>query len=107
MPLAALFIGVAAVAMCAPGVFARVLSGTAGVANRTKRRPGRRGGAMVRAMNKWLRTALVGFIAGAASVLIFHQLGFWIVNQLGYARVPLYSMRGVPPWGVPFILSAA
>jgi hypothetical protein len=62
---------------------------------------------MVPAMNKWLRTALIGFIAGAVSVLIFHQLGFWIANQLGYTRVPLYNMRGVPPWGVPFIWSAA
>jgi hypothetical protein len=58
-------------------------------------------------MTKMSRTIVVGFVAGALSVLIFHQLGFWIANQLGYTRVPLYSMRGVPPWGVPFILSAA
>ncbi len=58
-------------------------------------------------MTKVARTILVGFIAGAVSVLIFHQLGFWIANQLGYTRVPLYNMRGVPPWGVPYILSAA
>jgi hypothetical protein len=58
-------------------------------------------------MIRWLRTILVGFVAGALSVLIFHQLGFWIANELGYTRVPLYNMRGVPPWGVPFIFSAA
>lgn len=58
-------------------------------------------------MNKRIGTVLVGFVAGALSVLIFHQLGFWIANQLGYTRVPLYNMRGVPPWGVPYIISAA
>ena len=58
-------------------------------------------------MNAWMRTALVGFIAGALSVLVFHQLGFWIANELGYARVPLYSLRPVPPWGVPTIVSMA
>ena len=58
-------------------------------------------------MNKWIGTVLVGFVAGALSVLIFHQLGFWIANQLGYVKVPLYNMRGVPPWGVPTIVSSA
>ena len=58
-------------------------------------------------MNACLRTALIGFIAGALSVLVFHQLGFWIANELGYARAPLYSLRPVPPWGVPAILSLA
>ena len=56
-------------------------------------------------MNNWMRTALVGFIAGALSVLIFHQLGFWIANELGLARAGIYNMRGVPPWGVPAIMS--
>jgi hypothetical protein len=58
-------------------------------------------------MNACLRTVLVGFIAGALSVLVFHQLGFWIANELGYARAPLYSLRPVPPFGVPAILSLA
>ncbi|HTB40053.1 MAG TPA: hypothetical protein VK777_23385 [Reyranella sp.] len=58
-------------------------------------------------MNACLRTVLVGFVAGALSVLVFHQLGFWIANELGYARAPLYSLRPVPPWGVPAILSLA
>ena len=58
-------------------------------------------------MNACLRTALIGFIAGALSVLVFHQLGFWIANELGYARAPLYSLRPVPPFGVPAILSLA
>ena len=58
-------------------------------------------------MNACLRTALIGFIAGALSVLVFHQLGFWIANELGYARAPLYSLRPVPPFDVPAILSLA
>jgi hypothetical protein len=58
-------------------------------------------------MNSCMRTVLVGFIAGALGVLIFHQLGFWIANELGYARAPLYNLRPVPPWGVPTILSMA
>jgi len=58
-------------------------------------------------MTNWMRTALVGFIAGALGVLIFHQAGFWIANELGYARASLHNMRPVPPWGVPTIISQA
>lgn len=58
-------------------------------------------------MNNWMGTVLVGFIAGALSVLIFHQLGFWLANELGYTRASLYNMRPVPPWGVPTIVSSA
>lgn len=58
-------------------------------------------------MNTWMRTILIGFIAGALSVLIFHQLGFWISNELGYTRTGLYNMRPVPPWSVPAIVSSA
>ena len=54
-----------------------------------------------------MRSVIVGFVAGALSVLIFHQLGFWIANELGLLKVPLYNMRGVPPLGVPTILSQA
>lgn len=58
-------------------------------------------------MSGWMRTVIVGFVAGALSVLIFHQLGFWLSNELGYTRAALYNMRGVPPWGVPTIVSSA
>jgi hypothetical protein len=58
-------------------------------------------------MSSCMRTVFVGFVAGALGVLIFHQLGFWIANELGYARAPLYNLRPVPPWGVPTILSMA
>lgn len=58
-------------------------------------------------MNSALRTIIVGFVAGALSVLVFHQLGFWLSNELGYTRATLYNMRGVPPWSVPTIVSSA
>jgi hypothetical protein len=54
-----------------------------------------------------MRTIVVGFIAGFLSILIFHQLGFYITNQLGLTRAAIYSMNGVPPFGVPAILSSA
>lgn len=54
-----------------------------------------------------MRTVVVGFIAGFLGVLIFHQLGFYIANELGLTRAALYSQRPLPPFGVPAILSAA
>lgn len=54
-----------------------------------------------------MRTIIVGFIAGFLSVLIFHQLGFFIATELGFGRSVIYNMRPVPPFGVPLILSAA
>lgn len=58
-------------------------------------------------MSGWMRTVIVGFVAGALSVLIFHQFGFWLSTELGYTRSVIYNMRGVPPWGVPTIVSSA
>ena len=40
------------------------------------------------------RMAVAGFVAGVLGVLVFHQWG-------------LYSMRPVPPWGIPTIVSQA
>ena len=58
-------------------------------------------------MSPWMRTVVVGFIAGALSVLIFHQFGFWLATELGWARSRIYNMQPVAPWGVPTIISAA
>ena len=58
-------------------------------------------------MSHWQRTIIVGFLAGALSVLIFHQFGFWLSNELGFTRAAIYSTRPVPPWGVPTIVSSA
>ncbi|MBX9942503.1 MAG: hypothetical protein K2Y40_00345 [Reyranella sp.] len=54
-----------------------------------------------------MRTIIVGFIAGFVSVLVFHQLGFWIATEMGLAKAQIYNMKPVPPLGVPTILSAA
>lgn len=56
--------------------------------------------------NFW-RMVVAGFVAGALSVLVFHQLGFHFAAELGFGRSSLYSMRPVPPWGVPTIVSQA
>jgi hypothetical protein len=58
-------------------------------------------------MSNWMRTAIVGFIAGALGVLVFHQAGFWGAKELGLLNAQLYSLRPVPPWGVPTIGSQA
>lgn len=54
-----------------------------------------------------LRIIVAGFVAGALSVLVFHQLGFYFAAELGFSRPNLYSLRPVPPWGVPTIVSQA
>lgn len=58
-------------------------------------------------MNQSTRTAIVGFIAGALGVLVFHQLGLWLANELGLLNAQLYNLRPVPPLGVPTIVSQA
>ncbi|MGH8431344.1 MAG: hypothetical protein ACREUF_13170 [Solimonas sp.] len=58
-------------------------------------------------MTNWMHNAIVGFIAGALSVLVFHQLGFWLATELGLLNAQTYSLRPVPPWGVPIIVSSA
>lgn len=58
-------------------------------------------------MNNALRTVVVGFVAGALSVLVFHQLGFWLASKLLNTTFTIYNMRPVPPWGVPTIVSLA
>ena len=42
-------------------------------------------------MSNSMRTILIGFIAGAVSVLIFHQFGFWLATELGWARARIYN----------------
>lgn len=56
--------------------------------------------------NLWGRV-VAGFVAGAVSILVFHQGGYFLAAELGFGRPNLYSMRPVPPWGVPTIVSQA
>ena len=44
--------------------------------------------------------AVLGFVAAALSVLIFHQ-GAWALFHAGGLMPPPYPMGPVPPWGVP------
>ncbi|HYW30304.1 MAG TPA: hypothetical protein VE869_02275 [Gemmatimonas sp.] len=50
---------------------------------------------------------LVGFAAGAASVLTVHQGLLFVLNAAGAAPWPAYSMAPTRPWGVPEVVSAA
>ncbi|WP_428682873.1 hypothetical protein [Reyranella sp.] len=58
-------------------------------------------------MGNFWRIVVAGFVAGALSVLVFHQWGFYIAAELGFGRPNLYNTRPVPPWGVPAIVSLA
>jgi xanthosine utilization system XapX-like protein len=59
-------------------------------------------------MNSAAKTAVLGFVAAALAVLTFHQ-GMWEALHLlsidGLKMPTWYPMEGVPPLGVPKILS--
>jgi hypothetical protein len=48
---------------------------------------------------------VLGFIAGALAVLIFHQLVILLLGQFGLARGAAYSMSPVAPFGVPRLVN--
>ena len=47
--------------------------------------------------------AVLGFISGAISVLVFHQ-GAWALLYLAGLMPPPYPTVPIPPWGVPQIV---
>ena len=51
---------------------------------------------------RWLVTA---FIAGALSVLIFHQGAFALMNHAGFPHHAIYSTQATRPFGIPAIWS--
>lgn len=51
---------------------------------------------------RWLVT---GLVAGAISVLIFHQGAIALMNLVQSAHHPLYSTTATSPWGIPQIWS--
>ena len=53
------------------------------------------------------RTAAFGFIAGAVAVLVFHQVGFLVLTQIGVLNAKTYSLAPTQPWGVPQVISSA
>ncbi|WP_232479113.1 hypothetical protein [Roseomonas rosulenta] len=54
-----------------------------------------------------LRTALVGFAAGALSVLVFHQGTVALLHLAGLVPNAPFQLRPVPPLGVPQLGSIA
>jgi len=46
-----------------------------------------------------------GFIAGAIGVAVGHQATWFLLNLLGAAHYVIFSMKPVPPFGVPQIAS--
>src|SRR4029453_2914230 len=49
----------------------------------------------------------LGFLAGAVSVLTFHQGAIALLTAMGTINGHLYSLHPVPPFGVPQIASNA
>src|SRR5262249_15944148 len=56
--------------------------------------------------NVAVRTAIFGFIAGAVAFLIFRQLGFMLLREIGVIKGgSSYSMAATKPFGVPSVVS--
>ena len=56
----------------------------------------------MRSMDPPMR-AVLGFVAGVISVLVFHQ-GSWALFHLVGLMPPPYPMGPVPPWSVPLTI---
>jgi hypothetical protein len=54
-----------------------------------------------------VRWIVVGFLAGAAAVLIFHQGAVMLLNMLELTERAPYSMQPTQPYGVPQLWSLA
>ena len=52
-----------------------------------------------------VRNLLIGCVAGAIAVAIFHQGMVLILYSLGYAPNAPYSMNPVKPWSVPTVFN--
>ncbi len=61
--------------------------------------------AMTTAPQSRVRDLALGFVAGALAIIVFHQLMIFILTQVGLIQGNIYSMRPIPPWGVPQILN--
>jgi|SRR5438874_5479584 len=55
-------------------------------------------------LSRWL---LVGFLAGAAAVLLFHQSALALLHSLQFARSAPFSFTPTKPLGVPLLWSLA
>src|SRR3954449_10670020 len=50
---------------------------------------------------------LLGFLAGFGATLTFHQILIALLAATGAIQTGAYSLRGVPPLGVPQVISLA
>jgi hypothetical protein len=50
---------------------------------------------------------LLGFVAAFLPTLIFHQIGLEICHLVGLTPNTPYNLKGVPPFGVPQVISLA
>lgn len=57
-------------------------------------------------MSITLRDMIIGFIAGALAVLIFHQGMVFVLGQLGWTTFPAWSFASVPPYGIPWLINS-
>src|SRR5215212_6295188 len=54
-----------------------------------------------------MRRILLSFLAGFLATLVFHQLALWVLNAAGIASRAPFNLKGVPPFGVPSVISLA
>lgn len=54
-----------------------------------------------------LRRAVFGFIGGFVATLVFHQIALAILHAVKFTDRAPWSMKPVPPWGVPAVISLA
>jgi hypothetical protein len=50
---------------------------------------------------------IAGFFAAFLATLTFHQIGVELCHLVGLTPGTPYSFKGVPPWGVPQVISLA
>jgi len=53
------------------------------------------------------KLVVIGFVAGAIGVLVFHQAIILLMYLVGLLPAAPYSMRATAPFGVPQVLSSA
>ncbi len=54
-----------------------------------------------------MKRALLGFLAGFISTLVFHQIVLQLLHVAGIAPSAAWPMKPVPPFGVPAVISLA
>jgi hypothetical protein len=54
-----------------------------------------------------MKRALFGFLAGFVSTLVFHQVALQLLHLAGIVPNAAWPMKGVPPFGVPAVISLA